>query len=384
MPDRLRRRRDPTAARPPAAQVLVGGRRRPSWARSPWTSSWSTAATTVAVGDEVVLIGRQGDEAIAAQEWADRLDTIAYEVVCGIGPRVPRHYHRSAAEAPSRDHRRRRRAGRALDGPRAPAPVAPWCASRPARWRRPRCAAGPRPPASSTCSPRTRTVDPPRRGRAVGRIGLRPGRGRRRDARARSRGRRLRHARRGWCRSSSACRCSTWARATRRSARAPMRARPRARPPPAVPFELGRVGRRRRARPSAGGADPSRAPSRRGSARPPWSTASLVVAALVAVNAVGDIDDGTATAGAGRPLAAAPPATAPSTEPASRGDATRPSGSSSPTPDSTRWAACWWPRAATTAWPGPCSRPTPRPTATPWWPRPPVEVEAPIDLVRRP
>jgi alanine racemase len=49
----------------------------------------------VAVGDEVVLIGRQGDQVITAQEWADRVDSIAYEVVCGIGPRVPRHYHRS-------------------------------------------------------------------------------------------------------------------------------------------------------------------------------------------------------------------------------------------------------------------------------------------------
>jgi len=46
----------------------------------------------VAVGDEVVLIGDQGDECITAEEWAERLDTIAYEVVCGIGPRVPRRY----------------------------------------------------------------------------------------------------------------------------------------------------------------------------------------------------------------------------------------------------------------------------------------------------
>jgi alanine racemase len=44
----------------------------------------------VEVGDEVVLIGRQGDEEITATEWADRLGTINYEVVCGIGPRVPR------------------------------------------------------------------------------------------------------------------------------------------------------------------------------------------------------------------------------------------------------------------------------------------------------
>jgi alanine racemase len=43
-------------------------------------------------GDEVVLLGRQGDEEITAAEWAQRLDTIGYEIVCGIGPRVPRGY----------------------------------------------------------------------------------------------------------------------------------------------------------------------------------------------------------------------------------------------------------------------------------------------------
>jgi alanine racemase len=46
----------------------------------------------VSVGDEVVLIGRQGDEEITADEWAERLGTIAYEIVCGIGPRVQRRY----------------------------------------------------------------------------------------------------------------------------------------------------------------------------------------------------------------------------------------------------------------------------------------------------
>ena len=43
-------------------------------------------------GDEVVLIGAQGDERIGAEEWAERLDTIAYEIVCGIGPACPRRY----------------------------------------------------------------------------------------------------------------------------------------------------------------------------------------------------------------------------------------------------------------------------------------------------
>jgi alanine racemase len=46
----------------------------------------------VAVGDEVVLIGRQGDEEIRAEDWAATLGTIGYEVVCGIGSRIPRRY----------------------------------------------------------------------------------------------------------------------------------------------------------------------------------------------------------------------------------------------------------------------------------------------------
>lgn len=43
-------------------------------------------------GDETVLIGRQGDDEITAQEIAERLDTIPYEIVTDLGPRVPRIY----------------------------------------------------------------------------------------------------------------------------------------------------------------------------------------------------------------------------------------------------------------------------------------------------
>ena len=46
----------------------------------------------VGIGDEVVLMGRQGDAEITADDWARALDTISYEVVCEIGPRVPRRY----------------------------------------------------------------------------------------------------------------------------------------------------------------------------------------------------------------------------------------------------------------------------------------------------
>jgi alanine racemase len=56
-------------------------------------------ALDVSVGDEVVLIGAQAGpdgttEVISAEDWATALDTIAYEIVCGIGPRVPRFYVR--------------------------------------------------------------------------------------------------------------------------------------------------------------------------------------------------------------------------------------------------------------------------------------------------
>jgi len=46
----------------------------------------------VQIGDEVVILGRQGDEEVTAQEMADKLETIPYEVVCGISARVRRIY----------------------------------------------------------------------------------------------------------------------------------------------------------------------------------------------------------------------------------------------------------------------------------------------------
>jgi len=46
--------------------------------------------TDVRSGEEAVLIGRQGEEEILAEEVARRLGTINYEVTCAISPRVPR------------------------------------------------------------------------------------------------------------------------------------------------------------------------------------------------------------------------------------------------------------------------------------------------------
>jgi alanine racemase len=51
-------------------------------------------AGPVEAGEEVVLIGRQGDEVITADEIASLLGTINYEIVCMIADRVPRVYLR--------------------------------------------------------------------------------------------------------------------------------------------------------------------------------------------------------------------------------------------------------------------------------------------------
>lgn len=45
---------------------------------------------TVFLGDEVVIIGRQGNEEVTADELAGKLGTINYEIVTGISGRVPR------------------------------------------------------------------------------------------------------------------------------------------------------------------------------------------------------------------------------------------------------------------------------------------------------
>jgi len=44
------------------------------------------------VGDEVVIIGKQGNDEIRAENLARLAESIAYEVVCGISNRVPRIY----------------------------------------------------------------------------------------------------------------------------------------------------------------------------------------------------------------------------------------------------------------------------------------------------
>lgn len=75
-------------------QVLIGGVRRPM--RGVVTMDQFIVEVTdgpeVQVGDEVVLLGAQEGEQIPAQEWADLLGTITYEVVCRLSTRIPRRY----------------------------------------------------------------------------------------------------------------------------------------------------------------------------------------------------------------------------------------------------------------------------------------------------
>jgi len=72
-------------------EVLIGGRRRPITGVVTMDQLMVDCGDDgVAAGDEVVLLGAQGDERVTADEWAERLGTIAYEITCGIGARVPR------------------------------------------------------------------------------------------------------------------------------------------------------------------------------------------------------------------------------------------------------------------------------------------------------
>ncbi|HEV2368623.1 MAG TPA: alanine racemase, partial [Acidimicrobiales bacterium] len=84
-------------------QVIVGGRRVPMAGTTTMDQLMIDCGpdANVSVGDEVVLIGAQGDEAITAEEWAARLDTISYEILCGVGPRVDRRPLRGKPPAPT-------------------------------------------------------------------------------------------------------------------------------------------------------------------------------------------------------------------------------------------------------------------------------------------
>jgi alanine racemase len=75
--------------------VLVGGERVPVVGRvcMDWILLDVTDVDNVQVGDEVTLLGSDSvGNTIRAEEWAEKIGTINYEVFCGISGRVPRKY----------------------------------------------------------------------------------------------------------------------------------------------------------------------------------------------------------------------------------------------------------------------------------------------------
>jgi alanine racemase len=83
----------PRALSATGGEVIVRGRRHPIAGTVTMDQLMVDAGDApVDVGDEVVLLGREGDAEITADEWAERLGTINYEIVCSIGRRVPRRY----------------------------------------------------------------------------------------------------------------------------------------------------------------------------------------------------------------------------------------------------------------------------------------------------
>jgi alanine racemase len=75
------------------AQVLIRGRRYPVAGTITMDQLMVDCGDDpVEVSDEVVLMGRQGQDQIGAEQLAEWMGTISYEVVCGVSERVPRVY----------------------------------------------------------------------------------------------------------------------------------------------------------------------------------------------------------------------------------------------------------------------------------------------------
>jgi alanine racemase len=78
------------------ADVLIGGIRCPQIGTICMDQMMVDVSEVpnVAIGDEAVLIGRQGNEKITADELAEKADTISYEILLSFLDRVPRVYEK--------------------------------------------------------------------------------------------------------------------------------------------------------------------------------------------------------------------------------------------------------------------------------------------------
>ena len=75
-------------------EVLIRGKRAPVVGRicMDFIMVDVTDIPKVSLGDEVILMGRQGRQQITVEEIAEKINSISYEVLCLIGKRVPRVY----------------------------------------------------------------------------------------------------------------------------------------------------------------------------------------------------------------------------------------------------------------------------------------------------
>jgi alanine racemase len=76
-------------------EVLIGGKRLPVVGKVCMDQLMVHLGDlpNATIGDEVVLLGTQGEAEINASELAKKWGTINYEMTCALSARVPRFYH---------------------------------------------------------------------------------------------------------------------------------------------------------------------------------------------------------------------------------------------------------------------------------------------------
>jgi alanine racemase len=83
------------------ANVLVRGQCVPVVGRisMDWTIIDLTDVPNATIADRVTLIGQEGSRTITSEDLAGLIDTISYEITCGLSERVPRRYDRGRRQS---------------------------------------------------------------------------------------------------------------------------------------------------------------------------------------------------------------------------------------------------------------------------------------------
>lgn len=77
-----------------SGEVLIRGQRASVVGRvcMDWIMVDVTDIEDVAIGDRVVLLGSDGTQTVSAESWAEKVNSISYEVFCSVSRRVPRYF----------------------------------------------------------------------------------------------------------------------------------------------------------------------------------------------------------------------------------------------------------------------------------------------------